>query len=173
MVSYSTPYRSRPAEPPSGCVVGGDFMNVPYENATSGERARGEISKLLQRFGCESVGFMDEFAEGALLLAFKWRGHQVQLRASARGWADLYLRENPWHSRRRCSEPEWECKALAQGMIAVNSILRDWVRGQITAIETGITEFRHVFLPYLVTANGETVAELVDRHGTQVLELPE
>ena len=32
-------------------------------------------------------------------------------------------------------------------MIAVNSILRDWVRGQITAIETGITEFRHVGVP--------------------------
>ena len=29
-------------------------MSVPYETATSGERARGEISKLLQRFGCET-----------------------------------------------------------------------------------------------------------------------
>jgi hypothetical protein len=28
--------------------------------------------------------------------------------------------------------------ALDQGLIAVNSILRDWVKGQITAIETGI-----------------------------------
>ena len=149
------------------------IMSVPYASATSGERARGEIRKLLQRFGCESVGFMDEFTEGTLLLAFKWRGNQVQFRASARGWADLFLKEYPWHNRRRCSEAEWECKARAQGMIAVNSILRDWVRGQITAIETGITEFRHVFLPYLVTASGETVAELVDRRGNQILELPE
>ena len=150
-----------------------ESMSVPYENATSGERARSEIRKLLQRFGCESVGFMDEFAEQRLLLAFRYRGHQVQLRASARGWAEMYLRENPWNTRRRCNEAEWECKALAQGMIAVNSILRDWVRGQITAVETGITEFRHVFLPYLVTASGETVAELVDRRGGQILELPE
>ena len=30
-------------------------MNVPYETATSGERERGEIRKLLQRFGCETV----------------------------------------------------------------------------------------------------------------------
>ena len=64
-------------------------MSVPYAAATSGERARGEIVKLLQRFGCESVGFMDEFAEGSLLLAFTWRGQQVQLRASARGWAEI------------------------------------------------------------------------------------
>ena len=147
-------------------------MSVPYENATSGDRARGEIIKLLQRFGCESVGFMDEFADATLLLAFRWRGHQVHLRASARGWAELFLRENPWNNRRRCSEQEWERRALDQGMIAVNSILRDWVRGQITAVETGITEFRHVFLPYLVTASGETVAELIDSRGNEILELP-
>lgn len=131
-------------------------MSVPYASATSGERARGEIRKL------------------RLLLAFQWRGHQVHLRASARRWADLYLRENPWNNRRRrCSEREWEERAVEQGMEAVNSILRDWVRGQITAVETGITEFRHVFLPYLVTAGGETVAELVDRRGGELLELPE
>jgi len=62
-------------------------------------------------------------------------------------WADLYLRENPWHNRRRCSEDEWRDKALQQGMVAVNSILRDWVKGQIMVVETGLTEFRHVFLP--------------------------
>jgi len=32
-------------------------------------------------------------------------------------------------------------------MVAVNSILRDWVKGQIMVVETGLTEFRHVFLP--------------------------
>ena len=48
-------------------------MIVPYATATSGERAREEIRKLLQRFGCDSVGFMDEFTEQRLLLAFEWR----------------------------------------------------------------------------------------------------
>ena len=40
------------------------------------------------------------------------------------------------------------------------------------AVETGLTEFRHVFLSYMVTASGETVAELVDRRGGELLELP-
>lgn len=148
-------------------------MTVPYATATSGERAREEIRKLLQRFGCESVGFMDEFTQERLLLVFQWRGQRVHLQASARGWAALYLRENPWHNRRRCSKDEWCDKALQQGMVAVNSILRDWVKGQIMAIETGLTEFRHVFLPYMLTASGETVADLVDRRGSELLELPE
>ena len=150
-------------------------MSVPYASATSGERARSEITRhaCCSGSGASPVGFMDEFAEGRLLLAFRWRGQSVQLRASARGWADLFLKENPWHSRRRYTKAEWHAKALDQGMIAVNSILRDWVRDKITAIETGIVELRQVFLPYLVTATGETVAELVDRRGNQILELPE
>lgn len=151
----------------------GEQPGLPYARATSGERARVEIRKLLQRFGCESVGFMDEFAEGTLLLAFVYRGQQVQLKVSGRGWANQYLKLNPWHNRRRCSKETWERQALAQGMLATSSILRDWVKGQVTAIETGIIEFRHVFLPYLVTGTGETVAELVDRRGgAKVLELP-
>ena len=47
---------------------------MPYENASSGQAARAEITKILQRFGCESVGFMDEFHDQAVLLAFRHRG---------------------------------------------------------------------------------------------------
>ena len=56
--------------------------SVPYARATSGERARAEVVALLRRFGCESVGFMDDFADQSLMLAFQWRGRRVQLRAS-------------------------------------------------------------------------------------------
>ena len=134
-------------------------MTLPYQNASSGLRAREEIARILQRFGCESVGFMDEFAEHAVLLAFVHRGRQVQLRASARGWANAFLRENPWTDRRHATQQEWESKALRQGMVAVNSILRDWVKGQITAIETGILSFDHVFVPYMLTSDGRPMLE--------------
>lgn len=134
-------------------------MTLPYANATSGTAARGEIVKILKRFGCESVGFMDEFEDHALLLAFKWRGRNVQLRATAQGWANAYLRENPWSSRRHYDKHEWVQRALEQGMIAVNSILRDWVKGQVTAIETGILTFDHIFLPYMLTADGRPLLE--------------
>ena len=146
-------------------------MTVPYENAVAGDRARGEITRLLSGFGCSSVGFMDDFADHSVLLAFVYRERRVQLRASAKGWAALYLRENPWHNRRRCSAADWESKAVLQGMIAVSSALRDWVKGQVTAIETGIVPFDHVFLPYMVTGTGETVAERFDSGGW-LLEAP-
>lgn len=140
-------------------------MAVPYANATSGSSARDEITKILRRFGCESVGFMDDFENHSLLLAFKHRDRQMQLRASAKGWADLYLRENPWSHRRSGSKTDYEQKALRQGLIAVNSILRDWVKGQVMAIETGILSFEAVFMPYMLTDNGQPLIERIGSAG--------
>lgn len=137
-------------------------MSVPYSNSSSGMQARNEITKILQKFGCESVGFMDDFAEQSLLLAFRHRGRNVQLRASAKGWAQMYLKENPWSSARKSSQKDWERAALDQGLIAINSILRDWVKGQITAVECGILSFEAVFLPYMLTTDGRTLIEHVE-----------
>ena len=148
-------------------------MTVPYENATSGDRARGEIRKLQQRFGCESVGFMERICRGDA-------ADGVPLPRSPGAAADLGPRVGRAVPAR---EPVEHPEAVHQGRVGdAGAGAGDgggeldpagWVRGQITAVETGITEFRHVFLPYMVTASGETVAELVDRRGNQVLELPE
>lgn len=137
------------------------FLTVPYSGATSGAAARAEITKLLQRFGCESVGFMDDFANHEVLLAFKHRGRDVQLRASAKGWAALYLRENPWNHRRKGRRPDYEQAALRQGAIAINSILRDWVKGQLTAVECGVLSFEAVFMPHMLTNDGRPLIERV------------
>src|SRR5262249_38078838 len=135
--------------------------SVPYESAQSGTSARDEITKVLRRFGCESIGFMDNFSEHEVLLAFTHRGRQVQLRASAKGWAQMYLRENPWTSRRRGTRQEHEQAALRQGHVAANSILRDWIKGQVTAVECGILSFDAVFLPYMLTADGRPLLERI------------
>jgi len=133
---------------------------VPYAKASSGAAARDELAKILQRFGCESVGFMDDFAESAVVLAFKHRGRPVQLRASAKGWAAMYLRANPHNCYRKSSKAEWERAALDQGLIAVSSILRDWVKGQVTAVETGILSFEAVFMPHMLTNEGRPIIEV-------------
>lgn len=136
-------------------------MGVPYASAKSGLAAREEITKLLSRFGCSSVGFMDDFAEHSVLLAFSHRGRAVQLRASAKGWAQMYLKENPWSGRRRLSKQAHEQEALTQGLIAINSILRDWVKGQITAVECGILSFEAVFMPHMLTNDGRPLIERI------------
>ena len=136
---------------------------LPYARARSGMNAREDIRNILQRFGADSVGFMDEFDTKTVILAFSIRGQPVQLRASAQGWANAYMEEKPWNTRMRRGQDEYEIDALAQGMIAVNSILRDWVKGQVTAIETGVLTFEHVFMPYMLAHDGRPLIDHVQK----------
>lgn len=145
---------------------------VPYENATSGDGARNEITKILRRFGCSSIGFMDDFEKKEVLLAFEHHGNRVQLHASAKGWAAMYLKAHPYNdSRMRRTKQQHESRALDQGLIAVNSIIRDWVKGQVTAVECGIMSFEAVFLPYMLAHDGRPLLEHV--RDAKLLPAPE
>jgi hypothetical protein len=135
--------------------------SVPYEGATSGENAQAETKKILQRLGISEVGFMDKYETHELLVYFKHRGYEVHFFASAKGWAQMWLRKNPYTERTRRSKYEYEQDALRQGHIAVNSIIRDWVKAQVTAIESGIVSFEAVFMPYMLTNDGRRVIERV------------
>lgn len=137
------------------------LLTVPYQNATSGAQARDEVTRILRRFGCTNVGFMDKFDEHALLLAFTHRGRDIQLLASAKGWAQMYVKAHPYNSRTRSTRIEYEQKALRQGGVAINSILRDWVKGQVTAVECGMLSFEAVFMPYMLTSDGRPLIERV------------
>jgi hypothetical protein len=104
---------------------------------------------------------MDDASRGDVLLAFEHRSQQVQVRVSAKGWAAMWLKKNPHTDRHRCSRHEWEQKALHQGLIAVNSMIRDWIKGQVTAIEAGMLSFEVAFMPYMLTSDGRTMAERI------------
>jgi len=134
---------------------------VPYEGATSGENAQAETKKILQRLGCSEVGFMDKYETHELLLYFKHRGQQVHFTASAKGWAQMWLRKNPYTVRTRRSRYDYEQDALRQGHIAINSIVRDWVKAQTTAIESGVVSFEAVFMPFMLTSDGRRMIERV------------
>jgi hypothetical protein len=43
-------------------------MSIPFAAASTGQKAREEISRILRGFGCESVGFMDDFDDHSVLL---------------------------------------------------------------------------------------------------------
>jgi hypothetical protein len=61
----------------------------------------------------------------------------------------------------RATRAQHEQKAIAQGNIAVWSILRDLIKGQITAIETGILSFDAAFLGQILLPTGETVHDRI------------
>jgi hypothetical protein len=138
------------------------MSSVPYATATS-TRSQDETKKLLlEKIGCEEAGFYDKPATYEVWLQFKHRGREVQIRVSAKGSAALYLKRHPWRSRRRGTQHDYEQAALKQGYIAANSMLRDWIKGQVTAIECGILSFEAVFLPFMLTSDGRPLHERVN-----------
>src|SRR5262249_24235777 len=100
---------------------------------------------------------------------FEHRGRPVQLHASAKGWAQMWLKDNPLSYRARKSRQEHKQDALRQGHLAVSSILRDWIKGQGTTVETGILSFEPVFMPFMLTRDGRP---LIDRLRETELLLP-
>jgi len=138
-------------------------MSVPYASAKAAS-AQGEIKKILRRFGCSKIGFMDDHENYTTTLYFVHRGRQVQMEASGKGWASMFLREEPWNKRRHLNQHDYEQAALNQGVRATSSILRDWVKGQITAIECGVLQFEHVFAPYMVSENGVRIVDVINKH---------
>lgn len=134
-------------------------MSLPYENATSGSNAINDIQKMLRAFGCQRFATGEDYETGELFIQFEHRGRQVQLKASARGYAAAWLKAHPHGPRVRATRADHEAKALKVGGVAVYSILRDWVKGQVTAIEIGMLTFEAAFLSHILLANGETVIE--------------
>jgi len=138
-------------------------MSLPYENATSGNNAINEIQKMLRGFGCTKFATGEDFDTGELFIQFEHRGRMVNLRANAKGYAAAWLRAHPYGPRVRRTKAEHEARALQIGGIAVYSILRDWVKGQVTAIEIGMLTFEAAFLSHILLPSGITVIEHVEQ----------
>lgn len=136
-------------------------MPLPYENATSGKAAVDEMQKILRAFGASSFGVMEDFSAGVVTVQFVWRDRRITIAASAKGYAAAWLRQHPWTARMQRSSVEHERKALAQANVSVYSILRDWIKGQVTAVEVGMLSFEGAFLGQIMLPTGETVLDRV------------
>lgn len=135
------------------------MMSLPYENATTGSNAIKDIQKMLKQFGCTKFATGEDFEEGTLFIQFEHHGRMVTLNANSRGYAAAYLREYPYSTRRKGSKAQYEAKALQIGSVAVYSVLRDWVKGQVTAIEIGMLSFEAAFLSHMMLPSGKSVIE--------------
>lgn len=142
-------------------------MSLPYSSATSGKDAMNDLQKILQAFGAKSFGFFEDFDDGTLTVQFKYRDYRVTVTASSKGYAAALMK-----TKRDSRRPGlWkEADALNQGQIAVYSMLRDWIKGQVTAVETGILSFEGAFLGQILLPSGDTVLERVQRD--DILALP-
>lgn len=139
--------------------------SIPYEDATSGDRALVECQKMLAKFGCQSFGTMTDAERCLTIVQFKWRERQISLEASWKGYAAAWMKAHPWSYTTRGTRQEYDRKALEKGKVAVCSILRDWIKGQMTAVECGIMSFDAVFMPHMLLPTGERVIDRVEASG--------
>jgi len=137
-------------------------MALPYSNASSGQKAMMEIQKILRGFGCTRFASGEDFESGEIFVQFEHHGRPVILKASAKGYAAAWLKENPYTSRRKNTRDDHETKALEIGSTAVYSILRDWIKGQVTAIEIGIMSFDAAFLSHIMLPSGKRVIDEIE-----------
>jgi hypothetical protein len=134
-------------------------VSLPYEKANAGDRALVEVQKVLAKFGCQSFGTMTEAEKGVTIVQFKWRNQVVALHASWKGYAQAWLKEHPYNYSYRVTKQEHERRALERGQLAVCSVLRDWVKGQITAVECGVLSFEAAFMPHMLLPSGERLID--------------
>jgi hypothetical protein len=144
---------------------------LPYQHASAGKRAILEMSKALEAIGASGFGCYEQFDSAEVIAQFQWRGRSVMLRASARGYAALWQRRNPFSSRMRITKAEYERRALEKGKTAIYSALRDWLRGQVIAIESGMLTFESAFLGQIMLPSGESVLERIERDNV-LMSLP-
>lgn len=141
---------------------------LPYDKATSGQAAYAEIEKILRAFGCSQFGVMNDWQNGAVIIQFEYRGRRISLSASWQGYASLWIKNNPYTSRTRGTREQHNEKARKRGEMAVPSILRDWIKGQCTAVECGLMPFEHAFMANMLLNDG---TRLID-HAVKLLPKP-
>lgn len=135
---------------------------LPYENASSGTRALDDIQRILTKFGVKRFGTMTDNEKGEILVQFTYRGRDISVAASINGYAAAWMKEHPWKSG-RVSRVDWERRAKIQSQFSTCSILRDWIKGQITAIEVGVLTFEGAFLGQIMLPSGRTVLDEVEK----------
>lgn len=146
-------------------------MSIPYATASSGDKALMELQRTLGKFGCQCFGTMTDAEKGETIVQFRWRNRDVSLRASWKGYAAAWLKDKPYSNRMRGTRQQYEQVALKQAQMSVCSVLRDWVKGQITAVECGIMSFEAAFMPHMLLSTGERVIDRVQAQG--ILPAPE
>jgi hypothetical protein len=94
----------------------------------------------------------------------------MQIHARTRSGTSM-AEGKPLDLSHRTPRVDYEQNALKQGHTAVNSMLRDWVKAQVSIIECGILSFEAVFMPYMLTNDGHS---LIERFGeTDLLPKPD
>lgn len=127
-------------------------------------KSRGDIERLLDDFGADGWQWTDSRKEGKVTLQFLWTDSVSEESFLARFSIilpdDAVLREESVDGRSgRFSQSKYDKAREAMGRREHRALFL-WLKACLVAIEEGIVQPEDVFLPFLVTPSGKTVAEM-------------
>ena len=123
------------------------------------EKTKGEIERTLRRYGAGGFAYawQDDDDACKAAISFKMAQRQVCIKIALPSREEF--RYTPSRERERsiqAVEKEWE-QACRQRWRALNLV----IKAKLEAIEAEISTFEIEFLPFLVTARGPTVADIL------------
>lgn len=136
-------------------------MTYAENTSVSVEKSRGEIERILTRYGARQFmyGYNEVEAVVMFVVAVDENVRQVRFKIPLPDKDDPKFAKTPSGRRQRAPDQmlaEWE-KAQRQRWRALALV----IKAKLEAVETGITEFEEEFLAHIVLPGGQTVGEFI------------
>lgn len=131
-------------------------MSFAAGTSVDESRSRAEIERMLQKAGASSFGSFSDYARKRAEIGFTYK--HIHIRMEIMLPADdekRFLRDGRGSIRtpaRRLEEYQAECRRRWRCLSLV-------LKAKLIAVEDGITTLEREFLPYMVMADGRTLAE--------------
>lgn len=138
---------------------------MPYAQDTSTpvENSKAEIERTLVRYGASQfVSGWDE-KKGKALVQFDLNNRRIRFTVDIPLWGDFKTyKRNTRGGPRDVERSDGDAKKAAQ-----KEARRRWrslnlvVKSKLESVESGIASFEEEFMPYIVTASGQTIGEMI------------
>lgn len=136
------------------------MAKLPYEDSTA-RAPLAELQRTLDKFGCTMFGTAKDTERGMTMVQFKWRGRNISIEASWKGYAAAWLKAHPYTWSMKRTKEQHHQRALTQAQVSVECCLRDWIKGQVTAIDCGVMSFEAAFMPHMLLQDGRRLIDAV------------
>ena len=128
---------------------------LPYSSSKADpSRAQKSIREMLHKFGVSKVGFEEDLFNFTVIIYFTYNNLPVSIPVNYKDLADMYIEEEPWTYRRKCTRDEWETSKREIAYRASFSMINDFLKGLITMIELGAFSFEEIFMSYFTDSQG-------------------
>lgn len=134
-------------------------MRYAAQTSVSVERSRAEIESILTKYGANKFAYFSEDIKACI--AFEISGKRIRFILPLPDKREDQFKYRKHYSSQKLNTPEQQITIWEQSCRQRWRALALAIKAKLEWVETGIVTVEEEFLPYIVTANGKTVAEMV------------